>query len=181
LLFPPGKWEWDSADGAVRSFTQSGDGFGKVEVFDMSGSSLDYSSVFIKSKWYNDSVKMDDIAPSLAFGQTKPPRDSDIKRQYRNLLAPNDNYAVSLMPVNGSVLLLSDMPGCIIFDPYSLTFEKAITKNRTQVPFDPYADPHLECKADKTMSFKDEPGLPLGMIGAFGSAHPLYTGSSLDG
>jgi len=94
----------------------------------------------------------------MSFAPTTPPRDSDVHRKYRNLLAPNDNLAINVMPLNGTLLLLSDMPGAIKFDHNELTFSKAHT----------------------APSFKDKPGLPPAMVGAFGSAHPLYSGSSLD-
>lgn len=106
-------------------------------------------------------MKIDDIAPSLCFAPPKPPRSSDERLQMRNVLAPNDNYAVSVMPVGGRALLLSDMPGSIEVHTDTLIFEKAN-------------------KAGPMGGFHDNPALPLGMLGSFGAAHPLYTGSSLD-
>ena len=53
------------------------------------------------------------------------------------------------------------MPGSIAVHTDTLTFDKAN-------------------KPGPTGGFHDHPPLPLGMMGAFGAAHPLYTGSSLD-
>ena len=46
----PGKWEWSG-----RSFTSSGDGYGKVEAVDIGESGVEYTSLFTKSSWWNKS------------------------------------------------------------------------------------------------------------------------------
>eukprot|EP00933_Yihiella_yeosuensis_P067233 TRINITY_DN7197_c0_g1_i1.p1 TRINITY_DN7197_c0_g1~~TRINITY_DN7197_c0_g1_i1.p1 ORF type:complete len:594 (+),score=85.17 TRINITY_DN7197_c0_g1_i1:48-1829(+) len=152
-----GRFEWPESG---RKLTNAGDGYGKLEVFTFKNGSLEYTSKFTRSKWWNDSVAEKDIAASLAFSPPDPLRMSD-KLGLPNCLAPNDNLAVNVVAVGGEVQLLSDLPGSISFNPQTLEFGKA-------------GYPVMEW-------FQDEPKLPPGMQGAFGSAHPLWSESSLDG
>ena len=145
-----------------RNLTNCGDGYAKLDVFRFDGSGgVSYTSKFARSAWWNKSVAIDDIAPSLSFGTPDPPRSSD-RIGLPNVLASNDNLAVNIISVQGRLLMISDQPGSISFDPNTLEFGKAAS------PMPPHN------------AFVDHPPLPVGMMGAFGSAHPLYTGSSLD-
>jgi carotenoid cleavage dioxygenase-like enzyme len=154
-----GRFEWP---GTGRKLTSPADAYAKLEIISFLDGRVEYTSKFARTKWWNNSVKENDIAPSIAFSPPSPPRLSD-KLGMPNVLAPNDNLGVNVVTVGGQILMLSDQPGCISFDSNTLEFGRAAK------PFPGSGD------------FKDEPPLPAGMGGVFGSAHPLWTGSSLDG
>lgn len=155
-----GRFMWP---GSGRELTNAGDAYAKLEVLTLHNGSVEYTSKFARSDWWNKSVAKDDIAPSLTFGKPHPPRMSDRFGLPNIFPAKNDNLAVNLVTVGGDILMVSDMPGCIRFDPHTLEFDKAAS------PMPVIGD------------FVDEPRLPRGMGGMFGSAHPLFTGSSLEG
>ena len=154
-----GRFEWPNS--LRRNLTNAGDGYAKLEVFTFDRGAVTYTSKFVRSGWWNKSVAVDDIAPSLAFSQPQPPRLSD-RLGLPNFLASNDNLAVNVISIQQRLLMISDQPGSIEFDPATLAFGKAAS------PMPPHS------------AFTDIPPLPAGMMGAFGSAHPLWTGSSLD-
>lgn len=155
-----GRFEWPSQ--LHRNLTNAGDGYAKLDVFTFSNGTATYTSKFSRSAWWNKSVAIDDISPSLTFGVPEPPRHSD-KEGLPNVLAPNDNLAVNIISIQDRILMISDQPGSIEFNPHTLEFGKH--KSPMPGPF---------------CAFTDIPPLPLGMMGSFGSAHPLWTGSSLD-
>ena len=155
-----GRFEWPSK--LRRNLTNAGDGYAKLDVFQFSNGSVTYTSKFSRSQWWNKSVEIDDISPSLTFGVPEPPRKSD-KEGLPNVLASNDNLAVNVIAVQDRILMVSDQPGSIEFSQETLEFGKH--KSPMPGPF---------------CAFTDIPALPLGMMGSFGSAHPLWTGSSLD-
>ena len=154
-----GRFEWPNA--LRRNLTNAGDGYAKLEVFTFKNGSVQYTSKFARSDWWNKSIEIDDIAPSLTFGKPDPPRRSD-RLGLPNVLASNDNLAVNIISIQERLLMVSDQPGSIQFSPDTLEFA-----------------PHASPMPPKS-AFTDIPPLPHGMMGAFGSAHPLWTGSSLD-
>ncbi len=156
-----GRFAWPNPS-LRRNLTNAGDGYAKLDVFTFADGSCTYTSKFARSAWFNNSVKIDDIAPSLTFGVPAPPRKSDAQG-LPNVLAPNDNLAVNVIGIQDRVLMLSDQPGSIEFSLETLEFGK-----------------HQSSMPGPLCAFKDEPAIPLGMMASFGSAHPLWTGSSLD-
>ena len=156
-----GRFEWPNPR-VRRNLTNAGDGYAKLDVFTFAGGACTYSSKFARSAWFNNSVEIDDIAPSLTFGVPAPPRKSDVQG-LPNVLAPNDNLAVNVIGIQDRVLMLSDQPGSIEFSLETLEFGK-----------------HQSSMPGPLCAFKDEPAIPLGMMASFGSAHPLWSGSSLD-
>ena len=154
-----GRFEWPNK--LRRNLTNAGDGYAKLDVFTFSNGTVTFTSKFARSGWFNKSAEIDDIAPSLAFGKPEPPRLSD-RTGLPNVLASNDNLAVNIISMKQKLLMISDQPGSIEFDPDTLEFGKHTS------PMPPHS------------AFTDIPPLPTGMMGAFGSAHPLWTGSSLD-
>ena len=155
-----GRFEWPNK--LRRNLTNAGDGYAKLDVFQFSNGKIKYTSKYARTEWYNKSVKINDIAPSLSFGVPQPPRKSD-KLGLPNVLAPNDNLAVNIITIQDRILMVSDQPGSIQFDQNTLEFGK-----------------HKSSMPGPADAFKDIPSIPLGMMGSFGSAHPLWTGSSLD-
>ena len=155
-----GRFEWPTTQ---RNLTNAGDGYAKLDVFTFTNGSVEYTSKFATTGWFNKSTKIEDIAPSLTFGIPSPERTSD-KLGLPNVLAPNDNLAVNIVTIQDRILLLSDRPGSIEFHTDTLEFDTI--KSSMPGPFN---------------SFIDEPSIPIGMMGSFGAAHPLWTGSSLDG
>jgi carotenoid cleavage dioxygenase-like enzyme len=155
-----GRFEWPNT--LRRNLTNAGDGYAKLDVFQFSKGTVQYTSKYARTEWYNNSVKINDIAPSLSFGVPQPPRESD-KLGLPNVLAPNDNLAVNIISMQNRILMISDQPGSIQFDQDTLEFGK-----------------HKSSMPGPANAFKDIPSIPLGMMGSFGSAHPLWTGSSLD-
>jgi carotenoid cleavage dioxygenase-like enzyme len=155
-----GRFEWPTSQ---RNLTNAGDGYAKLDVFTFHQGTVKYTSKFATSSWYNQSEKIQDIAPSLTFGVPSPPRKSD-KEGLPNVLAANDNLAVNVVTMQDRILMLSDRPGSIEYHPDTLEFDKI----KSSMP-GPFCD------------FKDIPSIPLGMMASFGAAHPLWTGSSLDG
>lgn len=153
-----GRFEWPESG---RQLTNAGDGYAKLDVLTFRNGTVEYTSKFARSAWWNQSVAKEDIAPSLTFGVPRPPRRSDYLG-LPNIVAANDNLAVNIMAIGGQIQMLSDRPGTMSFDPETLEFGYASS------PFPVIGN------------FSDEPPVPKGMSAMFGSAHPLYTGSSLD-
>ena len=154
-----GRFEWPNK--IRRNLTNAGDGYARLEVFTFNNGTVQFSSKFARSDWWNKSVEINDIAPSLSFGKPDPPRLSD-RIGIPNFLASNDNLAVNIISIQQRLLMISDQPGSIQFSPSTLEFA-----------------PHSSPMPPKS-AFTDILPIPEGMAGAFGSAHPLWTGSSLD-
>ena len=155
-------WQFEWPNKIQRNLTNAGDGYAKIDMFQFhSNGRATYTSKFARSAWFNKSVEINDIAPSLSFGVPQPPRTSD-KEGLPNVLASNDNLAVNIIAMQDRILMISDQPGSIQFNSSTLEFYK----HMSSMPV--------------VGKFTDIPKIPLGMMASFGSAHPLWTGSSLD-
>ena len=115
-----GRFEWPTTQ---RNLTNAGDGYAKLDVFTFRNGTIEYTSKFATTGWFNQSTKLQDIAPSLTFGVPSPERSSD-KTGLPNVLASNDNLAVNVVTIQDRILLLSDRPGSIEFHPDTLEFDQ---------------------------------------------------------
>ena len=78
------------------------DGLARISSFTFNGSeSVSFSSRMMDSKWYNNSMKANDVAPQFLMNKTTPPRLAD-ELPLLNAEAPNDNNIVFPLRMNAS-------------------------------------------------------------------------------
>eukprot|EP00756_Hemistasia_phaeocysticola_P030672 Hpha_TRINITY_DN16303_c2_g4::TRINITY_DN16303_c2_g4_i2::g.61791::m.61791 len=109
----PGKWSWKGAN-VSRSFTHLLDGFAKVHQFEFKADgSVLFSSVFLQSAFWKQSVAADDIAWDLFMQQTDPPIPHPGALNF--MKHPNDNNNVNIisMPGKDTLYSLSDTPNVV--------------------------------------------------------------------
>eukprot|EP00413_Alexandrium_margalefii_P007376 CAMPEP_0204529334 /NCGR_PEP_ID=MMETSP0661-20131031/10008_1 /ASSEMBLY_ACC=CAM_ASM_000606 /TAXON_ID=109239 /ORGANISM="Alexandrium margalefi, Strain AMGDE01CS-322" /LENGTH=531 /DNA_ID=CAMNT_0051535351 /DNA_START=41 /DNA_END=1636 /DNA_ORIENTATION=+ len=133
------------------------DGYGKMNRFELQGGSICYTSAWMNTRIYEKSVKEGRPCASLLFEETKPSRPS-CGMPMCNVLGPNDNNWVNVVPLDGEALLMTDSPQMLTMDPGSLQIAGA----------KPWADDHNSGMGQPMPSWM------LGMHAAvMGSAHPL--------
>jgi len=133
------------------SFGHALDGFSKhleLRLEDAAdGVRATFSTDFLQTGFYKNSLKENTIAPGMVAAETNPP--SRRKLGYLNLLGPNDNNYIKPQFIGETELMTSDTNYVIVMqDPSRI--------NRTIAPLLPSSlwESH----------WKDEPGLPLGHL-----------------
>jgi len=138
------------------------DGYAKVHAVEFTSSTTAaFSGQFVRSAFYNASIKKDDVTAGLLFEETTPPR---LALPLQNALAPNDNININVVRINGKMALISDLLGTVYVNETMGTEEVCV-------------DGHMPWAKQ---SFVDVPAFPEGMAVTMGSAHPLSHGLSAD-
>eukprot|EP00930_Biecheleria_cincta_P071298 TRINITY_DN58815_c0_g1_i1.p1 TRINITY_DN58815_c0_g1~~TRINITY_DN58815_c0_g1_i1.p1 ORF type:complete len:536 (-),score=83.86 TRINITY_DN58815_c0_g1_i1:278-1858(-) len=94
------------------------DSFGKFHKMQLSNGSLCFMAKMLPSKFYNDSLSKDGIAPGFLFDEPIPPRHCTVPRC--NLFGGNDNTFVKTYKVGDTYLSVTDSPIMQEFDPTTL-------------------------------------------------------------
>jgi len=112
-----------------QNFTSVLDGMGKLNRFEfLDNGEVCFSSKLIMSAFYNESLLMGKIAPSVLFMDPYP------KSNYKGmelLNGPNDNVYVNTMEIDDHYMSLTDSPYALEFSPEDLTILSRVVYNDT--------------------------------------------------
>mmetsp|Transcript_42795 Transcript_42795/g.126781 ORF Transcript_42795/g.126781 Transcript_42795/m.126781 type:complete len:543 (+) Transcript_42795:58-1686(+) len=99
------------------------DGLGKINRFELRDKQICYTSAWLGTGMYNSSMKAGAVTRGVLFENTKPERPPcPVLLPMCNLLAPNDNNWVSMIPMgSGEAALLSDTYEMVAMDLQSLS------------------------------------------------------------
>ncbi|XP_061188593.1 beta,beta-carotene 15,15'-dioxygenase-like [Saccostrea echinata] len=102
-----------------RSFLNLFDGFGKLYSWQFPGNgSVFFSSKFLQSESYNESLRMNDIAPYMSFDNLKPPLS--IMEKELALAHGMDNMNINVYNYSGDCVVLTDTWKLYVIDCYTL-------------------------------------------------------------
>lgn len=102
-------------------FTSLLDGFGKWNKFELTGDHLCVTMKMMRSGFYNESVKLDRVAPGVLFAETEPKRPCHVP--WCNVKGPNDNVMVNTVEDSGIFSATTDAPTLVDFDLETLTLQ----------------------------------------------------------
>jgi len=139
------------------------DGYAKVHAVEFTSSTTAaFSGQFVRSGFYNESIKKNDVSAALLFEETVPPR---FALPLQNAIAPNDNININVFRINSKLALVSDLLGTIYVNQ---------TMGTDEICVDSKLNPFSK------KSFVDVPAFPGGLDVTMGSAHPLTERLSAD-
>ena len=96
-------------------FTALLDGFGKWNKFELTGhGELCVTMKMMPSGFYNESLKLQRVAPGVLFAETEPKRPCHVP--WCNVEGPNDNVVVNTIEDSGVFSVTTDSPTLIDFD-----------------------------------------------------------------
>ncbi len=104
-----------------RQVTHLFDGYAKLNSwrFDGSPTTAYFSTEFLGTGWYNDSVKTNNVAPYMTFSKPNPPFNA--MGQIVALMHGQDNTCVNVLNYNGDYVAVGDMWRVYTIDPVKLT------------------------------------------------------------
>mmetsp|Transcript_76322 Transcript_76322/g.184648 ORF Transcript_76322/g.184648 Transcript_76322/m.184648 type:complete len:542 (+) Transcript_76322:73-1698(+) len=91
--------------------THAFDGYGKIHRLHFGPDGIAFSSNFLRSNFYNESVAKNTIVPALFAGHTIPPMGGGPKAA---LLGRNDNNLIKSHKIGGTEMYLSDTPVAVV-------------------------------------------------------------------
>lgn len=158
----PARWSWSRNGQVVRRMTHALDGYSKLHKFDFrTDGTVAFASKFLRSGFYRESERLQDIGYAVFAQPLDPPRATPISAFAS---APNDNNQVNVFQFgNGSdrVELLSDTTTLIEVEQSSLQYAHEYNNMVCSKEL-----PKGQCSPLKNMTD------PLGDITVGASAHP---------
>lgn len=108
-----------------EQFTGILDAFGKLHRFTFTeGKTMCFACRMMGTAFYNKSVELNKVAPSVLFTETQPPRNWS---GVQNMLGPNDNVFVNTYKMSDKYRAVTDSVVALELDPLHLFIEGLIT------------------------------------------------------
>jgi carotenoid cleavage dioxygenase-like enzyme len=118
-------------------FKAAVDAFGQFYKFEVGSGQVCFSSQTMLTKFWNQSVQANEVAPSMLFSDTEPPRRAcPILEPMCDALGGNDNVMINSVRVGNRDLELTDAATATNVDWHSLSVLGAHTFKDTDVKFE---------------------------------------------